>query len=188
MAGGTLSRPDQAAYSAQCFNERERIMHFIDVCVASAFSKNNRGGNQAGVVLQGASLNRKEKMRTAHQLGYSETAFLSQSELADYKLEYFTPTGEVPLCGHATIAAFVVLNYFGQLKKCEYTIETKSGILSIAVKDGGGIFMQQNTPEFYETLELADVVDCLGFNADTAPGNLPVQIVSIRGEAKSVCV
>ena len=50
MAGGTLSRPDQAAYSAQCFNERERIMHFIDVCVASAFSKNNRGGNQAGVV------------------------------------------------------------------------------------------------------------------------------------------
>lgn len=178
MAGGTLSRPDQAAYSAQCFNERERIMHFIDVCVASAFSKNNRGGNQAGVVLQGASLNRKEKMRTAHQLGYSETAFLSQSELADYKLEYFTPTGEVPLCGHATIAAFVVLNYFGQLKKCEYTIETKSGILSIAVKDGGVIFMQQNTPEFYETLELADVVDCLGFNADTAPGNLPVQIVS----------
>ncbi|WP_303193419.1 PhzF family phenazine biosynthesis protein [Hungatella hathewayi] len=163
-------------------------MHFIDVCVASAFSKNNRGGNQAGVVLQGASLNRKEKMRTAHQLGYSETAFLSQSELADYKLEYFTPTGEVPLCGHATIAAFVVLNYFGQLKKCEYTIETKSGILSIAVKDGGVIFMQQNTPEFYETLELADVVDCLGFNADTAPGNLPVQIVSIRGEAKSVCV
>ena len=95
----------------------------IDVCVASAFSKNNMGGNRAGVVLQCPVLSKEEKTKIAYQLGYSETAFLSQSERADYSLEYFTPAGEVPLCGHATIASFVVLKHLNRLKKSGYTIE-----------------------------------------------------------------
>ena len=75
----------------------------MDVYVASAFSKDNRGGNKAGVVLQQARLNEAEKTEIALLMGYSETAFVANSELADFKLEYFTSVGEVPLCGHATI-------------------------------------------------------------------------------------
>ena len=40
-------------------------------------------------------------MEIAKQLGYAETAFISESEIADYKFEYFTPKEEVDLCGHA---------------------------------------------------------------------------------------
>ena len=150
----------------------------IDVCVASAFSKNNMGGNRAGVVLQCPVLSKEEKTKIAYQLGYSETAFLSQSERADYSLEYFTPAGEVPLCGHATIASFVVLNHLNRLKKSGYTIETRSGILSINVEDDGAIFMQQNTPQFYEILNRAEVEPCFGLKAGSGIGNLPVQMVS----------
>ena len=53
----------------------------MDVYVASAFSKDNRGGNKAGVVLQRARLNEAEKTKTAFLLGYSETAFVDDSEL-----------------------------------------------------------------------------------------------------------
>ena len=62
----------------------------MDVYVANAFSKDNKGGNKAGVVLQQACLNEAEKTKTAFLLGYSETAFVFDSELADFKLEYFT--------------------------------------------------------------------------------------------------
>ena len=90
--------------------------------------------------------------------------------------KYFTPAGEVPLCGHATIGTFAVLRHLGMLEKQEYTIETKSGILRIRVDENGLIFMEQNTPEFYERLDKADVEAC--FEPDGIADTLPVQIVS----------
>ena len=53
----------------------------MDVYVANAFSKDNRGGNKAGVVLQQARLNEAEKTEIALLMGYSETAFVADSEL-----------------------------------------------------------------------------------------------------------
>lgn len=78
----------------------------VHVYVMSAFSKDNKGGNKAGVVLNREELSVSQKMEIAKELGYSETAFVTDSDVADYKIEYFTPTDEVPLCGHATIATF----------------------------------------------------------------------------------
>ncbi|EGP9506405.1 PhzF family phenazine biosynthesis protein, partial [Listeria monocytogenes] len=51
----------------------------LSVYVASAFSKNNKGGNKAGVVLNGPTLATAQKMAIAKQLGYAETAFLTES-------------------------------------------------------------------------------------------------------------
>ena len=144
--------------------------------MANAFSKDHSGGNKAGVVLRQRRLNEAEKTKTAFLMGYSETAFVADSELADFKLEYFTPAGEVPLCGHATIGTFAVLRHLGILEKQEYTIETKSGILRIRVDENGLIFMEQNTPEFYESLDKAEVEAC--FEPDGIADTLPVQIVS----------
>ena len=90
----------------------------ITVYVASAFSKNQKGGNKAGVVL----------LSIAKELGFAETTFISKSTRADYKFEYFTPKEEVDLCGHATIASFIILDYLNKLFKDNYTIETNSGI------------------------------------------------------------
>lgn len=148
----------------------------IDVYVASAFSKNNAGGNKAGVVLQCNALSESDKTNIAYQLGYSETAFISQSEQADFKLEYYTPMGEVPLCGHATIASFITLRQLQLLGKSAYTIQTKSGILKIDTDSHGLIFMEQKTPEYYDTLDVLDVRDC--FRSGAFGGRLPIQIVS----------
>ena len=48
----------------------------------------------------------QKKKEISAYLGYSETAYVSSSNQADFHLEYFTPTDEVDLCGHATIATF----------------------------------------------------------------------------------
>ena len=115
-------------------------------------------------------------MAIAKDLGYSETAFLMESNTADFKLRYFTPIEEVPLCGHATIAAFSILNSLGRLGKDAYTIETKAGTLNIRTEKDGMIFMEQNRPTYFETLTPDIFAGCLEDRfIDTA---LPIQIVS----------
>ncbi len=148
----------------------------LDVYTVSAFSKDGTGGNKAGVVLPGVSLSEDEKIQVARKMGYSETAFVSQSPKADFKLEYFTPMGEVPLCGHATIGTFVVLKQLTLLKKSSYTIETKSGVMNITIDQDNLVFMEQNTPRFYELLNKVDMDDC--FNRMSMDEKFPIQIVS----------
>ena len=148
----------------------------VEVYVISAFSKDGRGGNKAGVVLDSRGLMPAKMMAIAKDLGYSETAFLMESDVADFKVRYFTPTEEVPLCGHATIATFSILNSLGELGKDAYTIETKAGMLNIQIEKDGMIFMEQNRPTYFETLTPDFFAGCLETEfIDTA---LPIQIVS----------
>lgn len=147
----------------------------IEVFVASAFCKDNNGGNKAGVVLYRNDLTEAEKKKIAKELGYAETAFINYSDKADFKIEYFTPAEEVPLCGHATIASFGVLKYLNKLSKNNYKIETKSGVLEISIENDE-IFMEQNIPTFYEEINYEEIKDC--FNIDCINKDYPIQIVS----------
>lgn len=147
----------------------------VTVYVASAFSKNQEGGNKAGVVLMEPPLSAQKKMTIAKELGYAETAYISDSAIADYKFEYFTPKEEVDLCGHATIGSFVILNHLNKLSKESYTIETNSGVLKINIKDDM-IFMEQNQPEFYDVLAMEQLVKC--FDPEAIDDNVAIQIVS----------
>lgn len=148
----------------------------VDVYVVSAFSKDNVGGNKAGLVFDRPDLTSAQKMAIARELGYAETAFITKSELADFGLEYFTPTEEVPLCGHATIATFAFMNLTNKLSKSEYTIETKSGVLSMRVDQDGMVFMEQNIPTYSNTLAADSFNECL--DIDSINSKLPIQIVS----------
>ncbi|MEM5199561.1 PhzF family phenazine biosynthesis isomerase, partial [Enterococcus faecium] len=93
----------------------------ITAYVASAFSKNHEGGNKAGVVFMTQPLTRTQKMAIAKELGFAETAFISDSKIADFRLEYFTPKEEVDLCGHATIGAFTIMKHLNKLLQTAYT-------------------------------------------------------------------
>lgn len=143
----------------------------VTVYVASAFSKNQNGGNKAGVILMEKGLSSLEKRTIAKELGYAETVYISESVRADYKFEYFTPKEEVDLCGHATIGSFVILNHLNKLSKNDYTIETNSGILKINLKDDM-IFMEQNQPIFYDVLSLEQFTAC--FDTETIDVNYPI--------------
>ena len=66
------------------------------------------GGNAAGVVLpaHAAGLSEQQMLTIANKLGFAETVFIQSidSEKRQISLKYMTPTREVDLCGHATIA------------------------------------------------------------------------------------
>ena len=147
----------------------------INVYVVSAFCKNNSGGNLAGVVLFNEALDEVAKKAIANQLGYSETAFVTKSNMADFKLEYFTPSEEVPLCGHATIATFALMQNLKMLDKTTYTFESKVGVLEIFL-DKGKIFMEQSQPQYLKFIEKAELASC--FKTSYISDQYPIQIVS----------
>ncbi len=69
----------------------------------AAFSDGNQGGNPAGVWIGDAFPSDAEMQRTAHEVGFSETAFAVPTATG-FRVRYFAPASEVPFCGHATIA------------------------------------------------------------------------------------
>jgi PhzF family phenazine biosynthesis protein len=89
----------------------------IQVQIVNAFTDNDLGGNPAGVVLDADELNAQQKISIAAKVGLSETAFVSSSNSAAYKLDFFTPTRQIAHCGHATIATFSYLRQLNRIKE-----------------------------------------------------------------------
>jgi PhzF family phenazine biosynthesis protein len=148
----------------------------ITVYELHSFSKNGAGGNPAGVVFDAADLTEQQMQQTACRAGFSETAFLLPSKIADFRVRFFTPTEEVDLCGHATIALFSLLRQEGKIKDGDYTQETKAGVLKLMVSPER-VMMQQPCPVFGETLTKKELASC--FNSDVATDDsMPIQIVS----------
>ncbi|MER7907071.1 PhzF family phenazine biosynthesis isomerase [Streptomyces sp. NPDC020196] len=76
----------------------------------TAFSADPEGGNPAGVVLDASGLGDAEMLALAADLGYSESAFLTDPDgHGGHTVRYFSPKAEVPFCGHATVAAALAL-------------------------------------------------------------------------------
>ncbi|MCO1603111.1 PhzF family phenazine biosynthesis protein [Desulfosporosinus nitroreducens] len=144
----------------------------------NAFAKTVEGGNPAGVVINVNSLSENDMKKIAGILGLSETAFVMKSDIADYRVRFFTPTEEVDLCGHATIAAFSTLLSEDYIKRGNYTQETKAGVLNVEVMADSSIMMNQTKPSFYEAVEKQEIADSLNISVDDMNEKLPAQIVS----------
>ena len=124
-----------------------KILH--DFYQINAFTKDRFNGNPAAVVLC-EELQSDLMRKIAKQMNLSETAFISKSDKADFKLKWFTPSIEVELCGHATIAS---LHYLRERKiigsNCKVSFETLSGIIECEV-DKDRYFMKIPIPKFAE--------------------------------------
>jgi trans-2,3-dihydro-3-hydroxyanthranilate isomerase len=77
----------------------------------NAFTREPFSGNPAGVVPEADGLTDIQMQHIAREINCAETAFVltPQNSEADLKIRWFTPTTEVALCGHATVATFHVL-------------------------------------------------------------------------------
>ena len=81
----------------------------ISVVVYKAFVSDRGGGNPAGIVFSQTPFRVDEMQATAREMALSETVFITPCDHKHFRLRYFTPLREVPLCGHATIAAWTWL-------------------------------------------------------------------------------
>ncbi|QNM81953.1 PhzF family phenazine biosynthesis protein [Sphingomonas sabuli] len=97
-----------------------------------AFADRPLTGNPAAVMPLDRWLDDALMQQIAAENNLSETAFLVPSDRADadFDLRWFTPTTEVPLCGHATLASAHVL-----IRGETIRFSTRSGILTVT-RDG----------------------------------------------------
>ncbi|WP_144186437.1 PhzF family phenazine biosynthesis protein [Elioraea rosea] len=109
----------------------------LPLYVVDAFAERPFTGNPAAVVPLDAWLPDATLQAMAAEHNVSETAFLVR-EGAGWRLRWFTPTTEVALCGHATLAsAFVLATELGAAPP--FAFATRSGTLGVARE--GGMFV-----------------------------------------------
>ncbi len=96
-----------------------------------AFSEKLFTGNPAAVVILESSLKDSVMQSIASENNLSETAFVSIYQSPIY-IRWFTPSTEVDLCGHATLAsARILFEYHPELAGEEIIFDSKSGILKV---------------------------------------------------------
>jgi len=104
-----------------------------------AFTDTPFAGNPAAVCVLPAPRDDVWMQRVALEMNLSETAFLVRRDDGSYDLRWFTPTVEVDLCGHATVASAHVLWEEGHLPPgAQARFHSKSGLLT-ADRDGDWI-------------------------------------------------
>ena len=107
----------------------------LPAVLIEAFSGGPFGGNGAAVVALADPMPSDWMQKVATSLRQSETAFLLESEQG-WMLRWFTPVCEVPLCGHATLAALLALAHWSQLRPGERTwLHSRSGPLEVELPE-----------------------------------------------------
>ena len=132
----------------------------VKIFQVDAFTSKPFGGNPAAVVPLEAWLSDETMLQIAEENNLAETAFFVKNG-DGYDLRWFTPTVEMDLCGHATIASAYVL--FELMRFGEPTIKfhTKSGVLRVT-RDGDLFVLDFPSCPAVECDPPAGLVEALG--------------------------
>ena len=146
-----------------------------------AFTEKPFSGNPAGVCVLDQKLDEKLLQNIASEMNLSETAFLVKNK-DGYDLRWFTPTGEIDLCGHATLASAHILWEKGFLKTDqEAKLSTKSGLLTAKMNKG---WIELNFPALPEEKAEppAGLLESLGVEAAYIGKNIFDYLIEVESE------
>jgi PhzF family phenazine biosynthesis protein len=108
----------------------------VPIFQVDAFTTRRFAGNPAAVMPLDGFLSDEVLQNIAAENNLAETAFLVPRE-GDYALRWFTPSVEVPLCGHATLASAAVVMQRLEPERRTVVFHTASGALSVSRTDTG---------------------------------------------------
>ncbi|KAM9860667.1 phenazine biosynthesis-like domain-containing protein 1 [Aulostomus maculatus] len=161
----------------------------IAVFVVDAFTNLPFRGNPAAIVPLMHELSEELYQKIAAEMNLSETAFITRINPSDdftkgsrFRLRWFTPTNEVKLCGHATLASAAVL--FQKKKNVNPTVvfETKSGDLCVTQQGEGFVLdFPLNPPTQQDPNDFKDIVKA-------SVGDHPVQDVYLSASTKKLLI
>lgn len=152
----------------------------LDAYKVDAFTTEPFTGNIAGVVPKADGLTDAQMQRIAREMNVSETAFLMAptDRKAHMRVRFFTPTSEIRLCGHATIASFHVLVEKGMLQApAKVALQTNVGVLEVDVRADGEVYLSADSLAFENSpLQRGEIARMLGLpEADILHGGAVVR-------------
>lgn len=161
----------------------------IPVYTVDAFTNLAFKGNPAAICPLMNELSDDLYQKIATEMNLSETAYITRVNPSDtfttgsrFRLRWFTPTNEVNLCGHATLASAAVLFQYHKNVNPEVVFETKSG--DLAVTQQGEEYLMNfplNSSIQQDPSEFRDIIKA-------AVGNNPVQDVYWSPETKKLLI
>lgn len=157
----------------------------IDTHHLRAFAFEGGGGNLAGVTIDlEEKMTDKERQSLAKELGYSESAFVLPSSVADVKILFYTSMSRVAMCGHATLATWYQLFTDGKAAAGTHTQEIvhadgRSDILTVTIDTDGIVYTELQAPVFKKNIDPRPIATVLHMSEDVIGGeNLHPQIVN----------
>ena len=154
----------------------------LRIVQVDAFSAKPFAGNPAAVCVLAHAADKKWMQQVARELNLSETAFLFRAADA-WNLRWFTPTVEIDLCGHATLASAHVLWEDGHLPAgTQARFDTRSGRLT-ADRSGEWIEMDFPSQATTPTAPLETMLEALGVEAKYVGKNRTDYLVEVETEA-----
>lgn len=128
----------------------------IPIYQVDAFASKQFSGNPAAVCVLESWLADEILQAIATENNLAETAFFKPDVDRSYELRWFTPSFEIPLCGHATLASGFVLFHFYHLEETTIRFHTKSGEL-LVYREADRIMM--NFPAYpVEKVTLTEII------------------------------
>lgn len=151
-----------------------------------SFTKEIFTGNPAGVVPNADGLTEAMMQKIARELNHSETAFIFAGKKGEYDVHvrFFTPKNEVPICGHATIAAHYVRAIETNIEAGVVRQKTGAGILPVEIRRDGKetkIIMTQGEVSVREPLSMEiqnEIMKALGVSINKLRQDCPIAIAS----------
>jgi predicted PhzF superfamily epimerase YddE/YHI9 len=154
----------------------------MKLSLIDAFTDAPFAGNPAAVCLVEGEASDGWRQSVARELGFSATAYLLPLAEGVFGLRWFTPTVEVDLCGHATLASAHFLWGEGLADgAAPIRFETKSGPL-MARRSGTGIELDFPSEPARECPAPADLLGALGARAAWVGRNRFDYLVLVAGE------
>lgn len=151
-----------------------------------AFTDTPLSGNPCAIVMDADSLTSEQMQAIAREQNLSETAFILHSDQADIRARYFTPSEEIPLAGHPTIASVHLLVECRRISLTgpvtTIALELEAGIISVDILTAFGkaneIVMTQLKPQFLSLVPHDQALSAFGLSNDDLIPEKPIQIVS----------
>jgi PhzF family phenazine biosynthesis protein len=129
----------------------------IPIYQADAFTQKVFGGNPAAVCPLNEWLPDTLMQQIAMENNLAETAFIVK-ENEGYRIRWFTPTVEVDLCGHATLAsAHIFFNHLGYQEK-HISFNSKSGWLKVSRRDNGQLTLDFPADKYEAVSEIPSAI------------------------------
>ncbi len=128
--------------------------------IVDAFTDKVFGGNPAAVCVMDSWLPEDLMMKITCENNLSETAFAIKDG-SHYHLRWFTPGGEIDLCGHATLATAYIVNRFIEPGAEKIEFDTLSGLLTVTIE---GDLLQMDFPAYeLQPVEVTEeITDAIG--------------------------
>jgi trans-2,3-dihydro-3-hydroxyanthranilate isomerase len=160
-------------------------MFSLSFLILDVFASAKYTGNQLAVCLDAGALTDREMQQIAREINFSETTFVTDSQLVNggYDTRIFTPMTELPFAGHPTLGtAFAIQQELIRDEVERVNLNYRVGQIPVELNYVNGapdiLWMYQQQPKFYAPVAAETLAEVIGVDLADIDRRLPIEPVS----------